>query len=234
MKNPWVTNKLWRGRFSSNKSTDWDLISSDILSYLQEKSFIDKNKQNGCFIISYSDFCTFFENLEFVHVRMDAYSNNGLIDSFFPQIEWECKQIYGEFIRGTNAGGSGKHNRQDFWLNPQFKLNLVSKRSKTSLVHIIVSIMQMGQIRRRIEFDNNFADSNAPISFSLFKVKQGLQMKTRRFRQNELIKIFNDSNYVGQREISRAFSLEQGFYILIPSLYEKDVNMDFFIRVFIS
>jgi len=93
--------------------------------------------------------------------------------------------------------------------------------------------MQMEQVRRREEFDNSFADSNAPIAFSLFKIKCDFQMKTRRFSHKELTKIFNDSNYVGQRELSKRFDLEQGSYVLIPSLYEKDVNMKFFIRVYI-
>jgi hypothetical protein len=227
LKNPWGYSEF---RTFNLRSNECNLIDPNILKLLEESL---TNHKNGCFIISFDDFFTFFENLEFVHVDMNAYSNNGLVDSFHLPVTWECKKIYGEFVCGLTAGGSGKNNRHDFWLNPQYKLNLVSKHSQNNSVRVIVDIMQMEQVRRREEFDNSFADSNAPIAFSLFKIKCDFQMKTRRFSHKELTKIFNDSNYVGQRELSKRFDLEQGSYVLIPSLYEKDVNMKIFIRVYI-
>ena len=93
--------------------------------------------------------------------------------------------------------------------------------------------MQMDQIRRRLEFNNDYSDSNAPMAFSLFKVKNEFCTKVRKFSPKELTKIFNDSNYIGQREISKRFDLESGSYVLIPSLYEKEA-LKFFIRIFIE
>ena len=132
--------------------------------------------------------------------------------------------------------GCGKKDRTDFWLNPQYKINIAAptQNSHGKLVSVIISLMQMDQVRRRLQFENNYADSNAPIAFSLFKIRSEYRAKNRKFAPNELTRIFNDSNYVGQREITKRFDLEPGSFVLIPSLYEKGEAMNFFIRVFIE
>ena len=221
MKNPW--GKINHSIIS--RSSEWNVVKEDI----KEKYTDD--------MISFEDFYAHFEQLDFVHVNIDAYSSHK--NQYLPKklscesIKWECKHIYGEFEMGLNAGGCGKHNRHDFWINPQYRINLVRKYSDRNLVCLIISLMQTEQVQRRVEFNNNFADSNVPIAFGLFKIKDDFHNKSRKFSQNELIKVFNDSNYVGHREISKRFDLEPGSYVLIPSIFEKDVAMKYFVRVFI-
>jgi hypothetical protein len=96
MRNPWGHHESWNGRFKPN-SNDWDMVAKNI------KDYLNVNEQtNGQFIISYDDFFNYFDQLDFVHVNLNAFSNS-LCNH--PPVKWITKQIYGAFIPGLNAGG---------------------------------------------------------------------------------------------------------------------------------
>ena len=60
-------------------------------------------------MISFEDFYAYFEQLDFVHVDTNAFSNYGTFDTstnfFRSPVNWKCKQFYGEFVPGYSAGG---------------------------------------------------------------------------------------------------------------------------------
>ena len=96
MKNPWGHHESWTGRFKPN-SNDWDMVEKNI------KDYLNVNEQtHGQFIIAYDDFFSFFDQLDFVHVNPNAFSN--FLSSHTP-VKWIAKQIHGDFIPGLNAGG---------------------------------------------------------------------------------------------------------------------------------
>ena len=99
--------------------------------------------------------------------------------------------------------------------------------------------MQTEQVRRRLEFNNEYSDSNVPISFSVYRIKNehsslNSPRDLKKYAKSDLVEVYYDSSYVGQREISKRLSLEPGGYVIMPSLFEKDVAMKFLLRIFIE
>ena len=102
-------------------------------------------------------------------------------------------------------------------------------------------LMQLDQVRRRDETDGGFKESNAPMAFSVFQVRHTAtasasspsSLPPSKYFPYELNKVHWDSDYVGQRQKCRLFRLDANHtYIIVPSLFEKNVPMRFLIRIF--
>jgi hypothetical protein len=67
--------------------------------------------------------------------------------------------------------GSGKENKADFWQNPQHQIEFsrfkFSNKNEPN-TNVIISIMQMGQVNRRLRKDGEYSESNLPVIFFLF------------------------------------------------------------------
>jgi hypothetical protein len=95
--------------------------------------------------------------------------------------------------------------------------------------------MQCDQVKRRIEFRGSFKESNLPIAFSLFKpISQNHCVELRKYSNEELQKVLINRSYVGKREVTERLLLAPGFYIIIPSTYERNTNLNYLIRIFMK
>ncbi len=128
-----------------------------------------------------------------------------------------------------HSKGCGK----GYWDNPQFLIKIPNRSQKEEKVETIISLMQSDQVKRRHEFGGNFKETNLPIAFSLYK-PLNQQIKLKKYSPEELEKVFVNRNYVGKKEVIERFLLTTGFYVIIPSTYESNENLNFIIRVFIK
>ena len=97
IRNPWGQDDSWNGKWSS-ESKSWDDVTDEL------KANLKYNESEGNFYISYDDFCKNFDDVQFVHVNMNAF-----YDSTEPsnlEFNWKLNQIIGEWIPGKNSGGN--------------------------------------------------------------------------------------------------------------------------------
>jgi hypothetical protein len=94
MRNPWGEDVSYKGDWNS-ASALWNGVSEELRQNLQ--CF------DGQFYISFKDFRSNFDEVQFVHTNMNAMydeqnlgSDNGI---------WQSKSFNGEWVPGINAGG---------------------------------------------------------------------------------------------------------------------------------
>lgn len=225
MRNPWGQSKSFTGRWSAN-AREWDRLDDDLKMQLNAG-----NQSDGEFFICFEDFVQFFDEIGFVHVNMNAFydGSSGAMSGY----KWVCQNYMGEFVPGRNSGGCGNDDPDAYWINPQYPIQISNK--KTS---IIVSMIQCEQSRLRDETDGTYEKSNEAIAFSIYKCVGSEANISKKFSSNpkfserELDEVCASGAYVYMREKSRRFQLDPGYYIIIPSLFEKNRRMRFLLRVF--
>lgn len=129
--------------------------------------------------------------------------------------------------------GCGNEDYDSYWRNPRY---LIKIDENTSSATIIVSLVQTSQIKKRLETDGSYERSNEPVSFSIFSIKDQnfINKSNRKISLNPYLleRINSTGLYTYQRQITKLISLNPGYYLIIPSTFDKDVSIDFVLRVF--
>ncbi|CAF0817426.1 unnamed protein product [Brachionus calyciflorus] len=224
VRNPWGETKSYTGKWSS-KSPEWNKISPEI-----KKALKMDDQTDGQFLISLSEFIKNFDELDIVHVDFNAFSDDTNSES---KVNWINKQMIGSWKKGLNAGGCGNDRIEDFWKNPQYLITLKLENNQDDLVSIIVSLMQTDQCAKRLKSDATYENSNEPINCSVYKVLDGVGSK-KKYAYNDLEEIFSHPSYITQREITVKLDLQPGNYVFIPSLFDKDTEGNYVLRLFIE
>jgi hypothetical protein len=98
--------------------------------------------------------------------------------------------------------------------------------------------MQTEQVRKRSETDGTYENSNEPIAFSIYHIKdKNFNVKllnNQKFFDHEVTKMGSSGVYMQQREVTKRFELPPGNYIIIPSMYRKNKRMKFMMRVYVE
>jgi hypothetical protein len=103
----------------------------------------------------------------------------------------------------------------------------------------------MDQTRKRLETNGAYESCNEPLNLAVYKIVN--KKKLNRINENEksnlntcynsndCVKIFSNRVYLTQREITKQIDLPMpGSYLIIPSLFEKNVEMKFLLRIFVQ
>lgn len=225
LRNPWGEDVSWKGNWNST-STSWDKISDELKTSLKYK------ENDGQFYMSFKDFCSNFDDVQLVHVNLNAFdtvSNE--------QYKFKLQQFNGEWIPGKNSGGCGNGDITAYWTNPQYDFSLKLENNIDDKVSIIVSLMQTEQTRKRAETNGQYIESNEALYFSIYSITDPTSNNRRdsnKFLSNGLEEVASSGLYLYQREVCRRFDLPAGDYVIIPSLFEKDKRMKFVLRVFME
>lgn len=97
MRNPWGHESSWNGSWCA-KSKQWGKIDP-----ILRKSLNAEHQNGGLFYISLEDFVKVFDNIDFVHVNLNAFYDPN--SSGYTQYKWQCKDYHGEWRPGVNSGG---------------------------------------------------------------------------------------------------------------------------------
>ena len=92
--------------------------------------------------------------------------------------------------------------------------------------------MQMAQVRKRMENDGQFEDSNEAIAFSIHKPKK--KKSSQKYSYNEMEEIQSTGVYLSQREVAKRINISPGSYIIRPTVYNSEGSLKFFLRIFIE
>ena len=102
MRNPWGQRNSYSGPWSP-RTPEWNKVSDNVK---KELNYTDDG--DGNFFISYEDFLKQFDDVDFVHVDLNAfYSTDSDYNNTF---KWINKTFVGSWVKGKNAGGTYTHN----------------------------------------------------------------------------------------------------------------------------
>ena len=208
IRNPWG-NYEWNGKWCDNSE---EVIKNkerieNVLNkkYADTNEKIDFSKDDGTFLMRYSDFRKIFNNIFFCQ-------------NFPPN--FIGVRFYDEWTK-ENSGGlplhSTKQEFRDFFTNPQYYFE-IKKPGK-----IIITLLQNDGRLYGAKFP--FEQYIKKVCLIVFKTKNEMPIDTFEGRVDQTV-------IAQRRDLSLELNLEKGSYIAIPSLKDKGVcttfNLEFY------
>ena len=112
----------------------------------------------------------------------------------------------------------------------------------TDKCSVIISLLQTEQTRKRRETNGTYESSFEAMLFSVFSVKRPKKNSDKsKYSDRELTPLesitsgsSNSPTYEFARDFTRRYELTPGQYIVMPSLFEKDSQMKYLLRLFVE
>ncbi|NXI00835.1 CAN14 protein, partial [Pachycephala philippinensis] len=224
LRNPWGKIE-WKGDWSDS-SSKWELLSP------KEKILLRKKKEDGEFWMSLQDFKIHFVDLVICKLTPDLMSQED-------GKKWMYSLKSGRWVKGSTAGGSLGFRNGNFWMNPQYWLNVLpaeDSRKSPSSCNVVISLMQKHSSKHRNRAPHLF------IGFLLYKntfllpfFPEQYQESNRKlppgfFSRHQPVN--KHQVFLDEREVTHYFHLEPSVYVIVPSTLEPQQESEFILRVF--
>uniref|UniRef100_A0A674H8N0 Calpain 14 n=1 Tax=Taeniopygia guttata TaxID=59729 RepID=A0A674H8N0_TAEGU len=217
LRNPWGKIE-WKGDWSDS-SYKWELLSP------KEKILLRKKQDDGEFWMSLQDFKIHFVDLVICKLTPDLMSQED-------GKKWMYSLKSGRWVKGSTAGGSLGFSKGNFWMNPQYWLNVLpvedSKKSP-STCSVVISLMQKYSTKHRNRAPHLF------IGFLLYKVGLQYQESNRKLPPGFFTRhqpVNKHQVFLDEREVTYDFHLEPCVYVIVPSTLKPQQESEFILRVF--
>ncbi|NXM36603.1 CAN14 protein, partial [Oxyruncus cristatus] len=223
LRNPWGKIE-WKGDWSDS-SYKWELLSP------KEKILLRKKKEDGEFWMSLRDFKIHFVDLMICKLTPDLMSQED-------GKKWMYSLKSGRWVKGSTAGGSLGFCNGNFWMNPQYWLNVLpveDNKKSLSLCNVVISLMQKHSSKHRNRAPHLF------IGFLLYHISlifffpEQYQESNRKlppafFTRHQPVN--KHQVFLDEREVTHDFHLEPCVYVIVPSTLEPQQESEFILRVF--
>ncbi|NXT10206.1 CAN14 protein, partial [Prunella fulvescens] len=224
LRNPWGKIE-WKGDWSDS-SYKWELLSP------KEKILLRKKKDDGEFWMSLRDFKIHFVDLVICKLTPDLMSQED-------GKKWMYSLKSGRWVKGSTAGGSLGFYNGNFWMNPQYWLNVLpvedSKKSPNTC-NVVISLMQKHSTKHRNRAPHLF------IGFLLYKNRilspffpEQYQESNRKLPPSFFSRhqpVNKHQVFLDEREVTHDFHLEPCVYVIVPSTLQPQQESEFILRVF--
>lgn len=228
LRNPWgiaEAKNTWNGNWCKS-SPEWSKVSAALQATLKAN-----DQSDGQFYISFEDFLVHYDSLDLVHTDFNAMYNKA--SSTFDLNFASMPSIENAWVIGKNSGGCGNGDPKKYWTNPQFPVTFQSVNANNGEISVVVSLMQTESMRLRAESNGQFGSSFEGLAFRIYAINNGAKPGNNGlYEQKMLTEVSGIGVYSRTREVSKRSSLRPGTYVIIPSLFDKDKNMKFVIRIF--
>ncbi|KAM9709050.1 calpain-9-like isoform 2-T2 [Menidia menidia] len=207
--NPWGRGE-WTGDWSDGSSL-WQTVSS------QDRETCLSVADDGEFWMAMEDLCRFFSDLDICGSSPDFLDEN-------PGGVWRAAVHEGRWVGGTTAGGC-LNNRDSFWTNPQFRVNVSGECLETNT---LVSLMQKHDKR------NRRLVQNLHIGFCVFQIPEQFKAQTGKFPAsffNTRPPVAQTKTYMNAREVMELLSLKPGEYLIVPSTFKPNETASFILTI---
>ncbi|NXO22530.1 CAN14 protein, partial [Cisticola juncidis] len=222
LRNPWGKIE-WKGDWSDS-SYKWELLSP------KEKILLRKKKEDGEFWMSLRDFKIHFVDLVICKLTPDLMSQED-------GKKWMYSLKSGRWVKGSTAGGSLGFCNGNFWMNPQYWLNVLpvedSKKSPRTC-NVVISLMQKHSTKHRNRAPHLF------IGFLLYHQSlpffpgqyqdSNRKLPPRFFTRHQPVN--KHQVFLDEREVTHDFHLEPCVYVIVPCTLEPQQESEFILRVF--
>ncbi|KAJ7397885.1 calpain-14 [Pitangus sulphuratus] len=215
LRNPWGKIE-WKGDWSDS-SYKWELLSP------KEKILLRKKKEDGEFWMSLRDFKIHFVDLMICKLTPDLMSQED-------GKKWMYSLKSGRWVKGSTAGGSLGLCNGNFWMNPQYWLNVLPVEDGGSTGESLVTTADclLGtwagtalKTTLKVVFAFvpwlTYQESNRKLPPAFFTRHQPVNKH----------QVFLD-----EREVTHDFHLEPCVYVIVPSTLEPQQESEFILRVF--
>ncbi|RMZ95081.1 calpain-3 isoform X2 [Brachionus plicatilis] len=229
--NPWGNDVEWNGDWS-DRSQFWNMVDRNTKEKLELKI-----ENDGEFWMSFEDWLRNFDNCQICNLTPDTindisekdWENSRLLSNIFSM--WQCQMFHGRWISGVSAGGRAK-----YWTNPQYTFIITENDYiNNDGCWVIISLMQKYTRQKRIQLKSETTEEY--IQFRIYQIKN-LEIYYESLRTGEpilpsdLIRVNSSGSYTNKREVTGRFHLHSGAFVIVPSIYDEDVEGEFLIRIF--
>lgn len=219
IRNPWGDSSEWTGPWS-DKSEEWNSISEE-----EKKKLGLIFDDDGEFWMSFNDFVTNFQRIEFVFLSPDDAADRPEKD------KWAWTESNGKWVKKVTAGGAFSRSPDTYHLNPQYRITIEDQKDDEKCI-LIVSLMQ-----KDIRTNRHLGAKNAFIGFKIYRVSDADKepLMSDFFKDiNSCCKIVGSSSpgFTNVRDQTNKFELNPGKYVIIPSIFDPDISGSYLIRVY--
>uniref|UniRef100_UPI00398E9571 calpain-2 catalytic subunit-like n=1 Tax=Pristiophorus japonicus TaxID=55135 RepID=UPI00398E9571 len=215
LRNPWG-HREYSGPWADWSPT-WKSVSKEEKARLKLKI-----KDDGEFWIPADIFVQSFSEMELCSLNPLCQHSTNCV--------WALTRHEGMWMSGITAGG--KYGDGTFWINPQYRLTLLEEDDdpdddEVSCTVTVELLQKYGRRKEKVEFHH--------IAFHIFPVpeqfhNQATHFGRKFFRYQKYV--FSSGSYINSRAVARRLQLPPGQYIVVPSIFTKDEEGEFFLRIF--
>ncbi|CAF1481925.1 unnamed protein product, partial [Adineta steineri] len=224
-RNPWGTKDEWIGDWCDRDEINWNRV------HWKKRQELYHKKPDGEFWISYFDWLSNFRKVGICHLLpglLESRSN----DRSKNYIPWHQAQYNGNWTTGPPASGRRNFEIEDFLKDPQYLIDVAKMDSDhdDGLCTVICTCLQKHTRQTGGQGAENY------IRLQLYRIKDAVvdtrKIQDDKFYLTDLKRQRNEESSTGRREVTVTFRVKPGYYILIPSIRDKDRKGEFFIRIF--
>ncbi|KAJ0184023.1 hypothetical protein K1T71_000446 [Dendrolimus kikuchii] len=186
---------------------------SRIVINLRDWMYITNNLDTvNCAWILYTDFCTIFPAIDYLHLDEKSSGYEDWPESKLPWLE---KSYQGSWKRGVSAGGCKNELITGYFhTNPQILINIEEEKN------IIIVCLYQHQV----------TDPYA-IGYSIYHANDlDTNIATKEFFSSR--RSFYNSEFSNARRLICRLCLRAGSYLIVPSTFEPNCELNFTLRVF--
>ncbi|NWW36423.1 CAN14 protein, partial [Panurus biarmicus] len=153
--------------------------------------------------------------------------------------KWMYSLKSGRWVKGSTAGGSLGFCNGNFWMNPQYWLNVLpveDSKKIPSTCNVVISLMQKHSSKHRNRAPHLF------IGFLLYKNATLLPFFPEQYQESNRKlppgfftrhqPVNKHQVFLDEREVTHDFHLEPCVYVIVPSTLEPQQESEFILRVF--
>ncbi|XP_069500087.1 calpain-1 catalytic subunit-like isoform X2 [Ambystoma mexicanum] len=214
IRNPWGHTE-WTGPWSDG-ATEWHKLDVN-----EKRTMNVVSMEDGEFWMSVEDFQKNFQMMDVCHLNPQSLPGAGAILK-----PWQCAMYEGRWVRGMSSGGSIEQKDQ-YWLNPQFTLDLLEQdddpEEPSLACSFIIALTQKHQRLRKA--------ANMRIGLHVFtsdKEKAFLDA----IDLHAAAPLLCTDGYRNRQEVVIYSRLPPGHYIIIASSDQSYNEGEFLLRVF--
>ncbi|CAG0890828.1 unnamed protein product [Cyprideis torosa] len=179
-----------------------------------------QKRGDGEFWMSFDDFRGLFEEVSLCTLGPDFDADGR------PDKAGQVHSIHGAWQAGYNAGGS-RNNMEKFATNPQYLLTLseADDTDRDGLCSVLISLMQ--EYRRSERYKGVKLQQ---IGFLIYRAVNSRRLPLDHFWYHR--EEATSGTFINYREVTRAFRIKPGSYIVIPATFKADTESHYIIRIY--
>ncbi|KAL7673168.1 hypothetical protein ACOME3_008036 [Neoechinorhynchus agilis] len=230
-KNPWGNEVEWNGAWS-DLDPRWNSIDA-----LTKKQMGVTSQADGEFWMTYYDWCTHFDQVQFCNLSPDSFEGNEAYK--LRKCPWSIITFDGAWVKGVCAGGCGQPNVAKFWTNPQYLIEIGPTPGERSQVPstdgkytIIVACLQKYTRQKRMQNRGRPAEEYIQLRvYKAINTASSINDEQIHFYPKDLERVATSGSYINKREVSCRLRVPAGYYVVIPSTYHPNKEGKYLIRI---
>ncbi|KAM9127139.1 calpain-10 isoform 3-T4 [Pangshura tecta] len=227
IRNPWG-RRCWKGHWREG-GEGWSqldpVVASELLSQIQEGEFWVEEEE-------------FFKEFDEITIGFPVTEDGELQSLYTEKVLSHTQTLCGSWVKGQSAGGC--RNNNSFPINPKFWLR-ICEQSEVCIALLQKPRKYCADWAGRTQNLNRLAEESSSLTEGIQgKNYQAVglhiwKVEKRRFNLPKTLSappVVSTICHSYEREVHLCCDLAAGYYLIVPSIFLKDAESDFLLRVF--